>query len=141
MVFLKRYLGYFNFAFRLKTLSQMKLQLELGRDIKNWSVSQDSNSHRRIIFWWASLAPLKTVDLSGFTFVALLPLTPQDIFPLLFAVTWSNLSEIGQEFNITNLGLVAQSQGPFYPCSFSIIRDWKLFCFLDCLHIFYSSIH
>lgn len=65
--------------------------------------------------------PPTKLHLSGFTFVLL----PRTFFHChLFAVRRSNL----QSWIWPNW-VSCQFQGPFYPCSFSIIRDWKLFCF------------
>lgn len=122
----------------LRTLNQMKFQMELGRDVKNWYLSQDSDRHKRIVFSRSSLAVPTKTDISDCTFV----LFPLNIFLLWFSMRLSIVSEVDWKLNLTNLDMVAQSQGPFYPCLLAITGDRKsrAFYILDCLTIFCSSI-
>ena len=48
---------------RLRVLGQVKFQMKLGRELKNWSLSQDSDFHR-IIFWWILAPPTEQSSLN-----------------------------------------------------------------------------
>ena len=48
---------------RLRILSQVKFQMKLGRELKNWFLSQDSDFHR-VIFWWVLVPPTEQPSLN-----------------------------------------------------------------------------